>query len=92
MFMAQNPRVSTEYSSEDMSRVNSTFLKEIFVYFAASGLSCHAWANHHPHALPLTTPQHAGFLFPDQGSDLHPLPGRQSLSHWTAREVPIITF
>ena len=32
------------------------------------------------------TPQHVG-LSPNQGSNLHPCTGRQSLNHWTTREV-----
>ena len=29
-----------------------------------------------------------GIYFPDQGSNLGPVLGAQSLSHWTTREVP----
>ena len=34
------------------------------------------------------TPRHAGYWFPDQGSNLCPLQWKQSPNQWTAREFP----
>ena len=68
MFMAQYSRVSTEYSSEDMSRVNNTLKKFLFislpwVLVAAHGLTT---LPHHPPTASHCSPV-CGILIPWPG-------------------------